>query len=126
CNERIGAGSAGLLWTAETARTGYCRHAASAHALSCQAKNGQREGRGSSLGELRQDLLAEEPNGPQPIRLIHPGPLQAEDQRRDAETLAIAGDLLRDPRRVADDEPVARQLLEALREAFTRGQRFVL
>src|SRR2546430_3303118 len=84
-------------------------------------------GKGGVLGgELRQDLLAEEPNGPQHLRLIHPGPLQAEDQRRDAETLAIAGDLLRDPRRVADDEPVARQLLEALREAFTRGQRFVL
>src|SRR5204862_1657467 len=58
--------------------------------------------------------------------LLHAGPLEPEDHRRHAESLAITRDLLHHARRVADDEALARQLLEAPREGLAGGQRLVL
>src|SRR2546422_3452543 len=54
------------------------------------------------------------------------GPLQAEDQGRHAQPIAVAGDLVRDPGRVADQEAVARQLREARVEALAGRERLVL
>src|SRR2546422_3386074 len=45
---------------------------------------------------------SEETDRAQHLFLAHAGPLQAEDQRRHAQPIAVAGDLVRDPGRVAD------------------------
>src|SRR2546422_3129909 len=69
---------------------------------------------------------SEETDRAQHLFLAHAGPLQAEDQRRHAQPIAVAGDLVRDPGRVADQEAVARQLREARVEALAGRERLVL
>src|SRR3989442_12027353 len=62
----------------------------------------------------------------QHLLLTHAGPPQAEEQARHAQPIAVAGDLVRDPGRVADQEAVARQLREARVEALAGRERLVL
>src|SRR5882724_469077 len=76
--------------------------------------------------ELQQNLLAQEADRAQNLLLVHARPLEPEDHRGDAEPLAIARDLVDDPRGVADDEAVACQLREARVEALAGGQCLVL
>src|SRR5439155_20262668 len=70
--------------------------------------------RARALAEkLQQHLLTEKPDRAQHSILVHARPLQSENHGGDAEPVPITGDLVDDARRVADQEPVERQLVEA-------------
>src|SRR5438270_3704839 len=70
---------------------------------------------GKSLG--REDL-AEPPDRAQHLLLRQPRPLAAHDEVIDPEPLAVTRDLLLYRSLVADDEAVAREILEGLRGAM--------
>ena len=75
---------------------------------------------------MREDLLAKQTDGAQDLGLLHAGPLDADDDGRDAERVAIAGDLFSDAGGIAQQEAVARERLEVRREALAGRQRLVL
>src|SRR5262245_42127773 len=70
--------------------------------------------------------MTEEPDRAHHLLVIHARPLQAEDHRGHAQTLSVARDLLGDADRIAKNEPVARQILEARVEALAGRERLVL
>lgn len=87
-----------------------------AHAAAGQARS----------GEGGEHPLAEQPNGPQDLCLLHPRPLQPEDDQRDAEALAIPSDLLPHSHGVAEEKLIPRQLLEGQRKTFAALEPLVL
>src|SRR6266542_1348787 len=79
-----------------------------------------------TLPQVREDLLAQEPEGAQDLGLLHAGPLDTEDHGGDPETLAIARDFLGDARGITQEKAIARKGLEVRREALAGGKRLVL
>src|SRR6266508_141911 len=73
-----------------------------------------------------EDIFPEVPDGPQDPRLLHPGPLDADDDGRDAERVPVAGDLVSHAGGIAQEEAVTRQRVEVGREALAGRERLVL
>ena len=71
-------------------------------------------------------MFAQEPDGSQDPGLLHTGPLDADDEGRDAERVAIAGDLFSDAGGIAQQEAVARERLEVRREGLAGRKCLVL
>src|SRR5215813_9330897 len=82
--------------------------------------------RAGSRVERRHHALGEEPDRAQNLGLLHARPLDAEDEAVDAERLRVALELADGVVRIADDEAIGHQLLEAQVEAVALGQRLVL
>src|SRR6266508_3499824 len=75
--------------------------------------------------QAREDFFAQEPDGPQHPGLLHPRPLDADDDGGDAERVPVAGDLLSHPGGIAQEEAVAREGVEVGREALAGRERLV-
>src|SRR5262249_54568226 len=80
----------------------------------------------SMLHEAGQNLVTEQADATQHACGIHARPLHAHDQVGDAEPGVIARDLLPHALGIADEEPIAGERREVVREALSGRQGFVL
>src|SRR5215831_20297711 len=80
----------------------------------------------SSARQRREHPRGQELDAAQDLGLLHPRPLDAEDEAVRAERAGVAADLPDAVVWIADDEPIPHQLVESHVEAVALRQRLVL